>query len=150
MQPVGVRSGGVVSPTLQRWVIGAPDPALNTIVCDGSGGITTQLNAVGDANQVRCRRDCVEAHEQSHKADALYENAKICEGVAAGKTVRPKRGRQKNQTEVDASNAELDCLTPKLPTADATCRPIIEARVTQMKEYRQKYRDLGDRPEPGT
>jgi hypothetical protein len=63
-------------------------------------------------------------------------------------TVRPSRGRQKNDTEQFASNNEIDCLEPKLPTADAVCRPILEDRIKQMKEYRNKYIDLGDKPDP--
>ena len=139
IQPLGIRAGGIGRPALQRWSVEAPVPGINTIVCDGTGGITTQLGAVGDANHVRCRRDCVETHEQSHRADALYENPKICKGEAAGRTVRPHRGNQKKETERFASSAEIDCLTTKLPTADAVCRPILLNRIQQMREYRESF-----------
>jgi len=139
IQPLGIRAGGIGRAALQRWSVEALLPGINTIVCDGAGGITTQLGAVGDANHVRCRRDCVETHEQSHRADALYENSNICKGEAAGRTVRPRRGNQKKETERFASSAEIDCLTIKLPTADAVCRPILLNRIQQMREYRESF-----------
>src|SRR5690349_9538710 len=47
---LGIRSRGIGRPTLQRWSVEAPIAGINTIVCDGSGGITTQRGAPGDAN----------------------------------------------------------------------------------------------------
>jgi hypothetical protein len=137
--PVQIQTMPVGNPILQRWSIGDPVPGINTIVCDGSGGITTQLGATGNADQTRCLRDCIEEHEQSHRTDALAENANICSGVTAGRTVRPNAGTQRNQTEIRASNVEIACLRGKLPTADATCRPIINSRITQMEAYRDSF-----------
>ncbi|OPY75276.1 MAG: hypothetical protein A4E63_00387 [Syntrophorhabdus sp. PtaU1.Bin050] len=138
------RSTGRMSVTegvlIQRWVIGNPAPGINTIVCNGSGGIDTQLGATGNAQQTACLRDCIEAHEQSHRSDALAENANICSGTTAGKTVCPSNAAQRKDTEIRASNVEINCLKGKLPTADATCKPIINARITQIEAYRDSFK----------
>jgi hypothetical protein len=125
---------------LQRWSIGSPVPGINTIVCNGSGGVATQLGATGDAQQTACLRDCIEIHEQSHRADALAENANICSAATAGNTVRPDAGAQQKATEIKASNAEITCLRGKLAGASATCQPIINTRITQMEAYRDSFR----------
>jgi hypothetical protein len=131
---------GTIGPMLQRWSIGDPTPGLNTIVCDGSGGISVQLGNTGDANQTLCLSDCMRQHEMSHRSDALAANANICRGVVAGKTVRTEAGAPQKATEIAASNAEITCLQGKKPTATATCSPIIAARITQMEAYRNSFR----------
>ena len=62
---------------LQRWSIGAPVPGINTIVCNGSGGIKVQAGATGNAQQTKCLKHCIIQHEKSHRGDALAENSKI-------------------------------------------------------------------------
>lgn len=125
---------------LQRWSIGAPVPGINTIVCNGSGGIKVQAGATGNAQQTKCLKTCIVQHENSHRADALAENAAICKSQASGKTVRPDNGTQRKKTEIKASNVEITCLNNKLPKASGTCKPIIKARITQMKAYRDSFK----------
>jgi len=124
---------------IQRWSIGDPVPGINTIICDGSGNVAVQIGHIGDAKQTACLRDCVERHEQSHRSDAIAENASICKGVVSGKTVRPNAGAQRNATEIRASNVEIDCLKAKLPTA-GDCTGIINSRITQMEAYRDSFK----------
>jgi hypothetical protein len=138
--PVRVQAAPNGSTILQRWSIGDPVAGINTIVCNGSGGITTQLGATGNADQTRCLKDCIESHEQSHRADALAEKANICSGVAAGKTVRPDAGAQQKATEIKASNAEINCLTPQLPKVGEVCKNIMQARIKQMEAYRDSFK----------
>ncbi|MCL7412006.1 MAG: DUF4157 domain-containing protein [ANME-2 cluster archaeon] len=125
---------------LQRWSIGAPVSGINTIVCNGSGGIDVQAGATGNAQQTKCLKQCIVQHEKSHRADALAENAKICNSQASGKTVRPDNGTQRKKTEIKASNVEITCLNNTLPKASGTCKPIIKARITQMKAYRDSFK----------
>jgi hypothetical protein len=140
VQQKGSQGGGAVSSMLQRWSIGDPVAGINTIVCDGSGGITTQLGATGNAEQTRCLKDCIEQHEQSHRSDALVAKANICTGVDAGKTVRPDAGAEQKATEIKASNVEIDCLRAKLPKADGGCKKIEQDRISQIEKYRDSFK----------
>jgi Domain of unknown function (DUF4157) len=126
--------------TIQRWSADGPAPGTtNTIVCDGSGGIRVQIGTANDATGLACMRDCLEAHEASHGADALAANAKVCDGAANGSQVVFGAGEQK-PSEIKASQAEIDCLNAKLPTANATCKPRIQQRITQMIAYRDSFK----------
>lgn len=138
--PIKIRAVTGGSAMLQRWGVYAPIAGINTIVCDGSGGITTQIGNVGNADATRCLSDCVEAHEQSHRADALAEKANICSGEASGRTVRPNAGAQRNATEIKASNAEIACIRPQIPRVGEVCKGIMERRITQMEAYRDSFK----------
>jgi hypothetical protein len=122
-----------------RWVTGAPVAGVNTIVCDGSGGVRVQLGATGNADQTACLSDCMRRHEESHRADALASNASICNGEGANRIVTVDTQAERSATEIRASNVEIACLRAKLPTASATCRPIITSRITQMEAYRDSF-----------
>jgi hypothetical protein len=127
--------------TVQRWHVDGPsDASLNTIVCDGSGGVRVQLGNVGNADQTRCLSDCVRQHEGSHRSDALAANANLCRDKADGSQVLMDGRPEQQASEIAASNVEIACLQGRLPTADATCRPIITARITQMEAYRDSFR----------
>src|SRR5574337_1653454 len=142
-------SPGLVSPgiiqranarVLQRWTVnGRASPARNTIVCDGSGGIRVQVSNANDATGFGCVGDCVLRHEESHKADALAANAKVCDGSADASQLNFSAGEQK-PSEIKASQVEIDCLNAKKPSASATCKPYVEARITQMIAYRDSFK----------
>jgi Domain of unknown function (DUF4157) len=138
--PLRIGAQFVGTTALQRWSIGDPVAGINTIICDGSGGVTTQLGATGNADQTRCLKDCIEAHEQSHRSDALAEKANICSGTPAGKTVRPDAGAQQKATEIKASNVEIGCLTPQLDKVGEVCKGIMQGRITQMQAYRDSFK----------
>jgi uncharacterized protein DUF4157 len=127
------------SSTLQRKAVtGAPDPAINTIICDGSGGISVQLGNTGTADQTACLSDCMKKHEETHKADALADNAKICDGQSANRIVTFDTQAERSATEIKSSNAEIDCLKAKPETAK--CKTIIKDRIKQMKTYRDSFK----------
>ncbi len=137
--PVRIQATASDTATIQRWSVNGPaNPALNTIVCDGSGGIAVQAGATGNAQQTACLRDCIVRHEESHRADALAENANICNGKRAGSQLLFGPGQQ-GPSEIRASNVEIGCLRAKLPRASDVCRPIINARITQMEAYRDSF-----------
>ncbi|MGB8218590.1 MAG: DUF4157 domain-containing protein [Candidatus Methanoperedens sp.] len=123
---------------IQRaWVTGPPTPGINTIVCDGSGGISVQAGATGNTQQTACLRDCIITHENSHRADALAANATVCNGQTANRIVTVDTQPERRATEVKASNAEITCLRAR-PDTDA-CRATISARITQMESYRDSF-----------
>jgi len=125
---------------IQRWTVCDGDPSLNTIICNGSGVIDVQLGGTGNANQTTCLSDCMRKHEESHKADALAANSKICVGQTAGKIPCFSGPAEQKPSEIKASNVEIDCLKLKKPNASATCKPIIESRITQMIGYRDSFK----------
>jgi hypothetical protein len=124
---------------IQRWSADGPAPATtNTIVCDGSGGIRVQIGTANHPSSLPCLVNCLTRHEESHRADALAANAEVCSGAANGSQVNFGPGEQ-NPSERRASQVEIDCLNAALPTATATCRPIIQQRITQMIAYRDSF-----------
>ena len=125
---------------VQRWSADGPAPkTTNTIVCDGAGSIRVQIGTANDAGSLPCMVDCLTKHEESHKSDALAANAEVCKGSADGNQVNFGPGEQK-PSEIKASQVEIDCLNAKLPTATATCKPSIEARIKQMITYRDSFK----------
>jgi hypothetical protein len=139
--PVRVQPLTMGQMTLQRWSVDGPAVAtLNTIVCDGSGGVRVQLGGTGNADQTRCLSDCMRSHELSHRADVLAVNADICKDKADGSQVNTAAGDEQKATEIKASNAEIDCLTPQIPRVGEVCKKIIQDRVTQMRAFRDSFR----------
>ncbi len=124
---------------LQRWSADGPaDASLNTIVCDGSGGVRVQLSNANDPTSFACVGDCITPHENSHKADALKANPKVCQGVADGSQLNFGSGEQK-PSEIKASQVEIDCLKAKKSPSKA-CKPHIKARLKQMRKYRDSFK----------
>ena len=143
--PPALTSGPAQSRTgatgvIQRWSADGPaDRAINTIVCDGSGGIRVQMSTGNDPAGTACVGDCVRKHEGSHRADALATNATVCKEKADGSQVNCTVEEQK-PTEIKASQVEIDCLNAKLPAAGTDCRPAIQARIRTMTAYRDSFR----------
>jgi RHS repeat-associated protein len=106
---------------------------LNTIVCDGQGGITSHVGSPGyTENQVKAYRDCIQAHENVHRMDALQSDSHICEGKPQGTLVAPADKPTKFDTEMRAHFAEVECLKKKLQDCDECdeeCRCFIEQRI---------------------
>jgi len=136
-----VRAPGV----LQRWSTDGPaDKGTNTIVCDGSGGIRVQVSTGNDPNGFKCVGDCVIKHEQSHRADALAADPRVCKrwywsDYDDGTQVTMDASEQK-PSEIKASQVEIDCLDAKLPTASNECKPWIESRRKVMVAYRDSFK----------
>ncbi len=123
---------------LRSWVVGgAATPGINTIKCDGKGGIVVQAEGTGNAVQTACLKDCIIRHEESHKTDALAANAKICKGATSGNIVTVNTAAERKATEVKASNVEVNCLKAKPETK--ACKTIIANRITQMIAYRDSF-----------
>jgi hypothetical protein len=106
-----------------------PDPLPNTIVCNGHGGMRIQIGKPGPSPQVaKCTGDCVEVHEQSHLADAMASNPKICRGQADGVIIGFSNFDEQKSGEIKAYTAELDCLESKMKARCKDClQPLIDA-----------------------
>jgi hypothetical protein len=131
---------------LQRWTTdGAADPGINTIVCDGSGGVRVQLSNSDKSPCVPCDIDCQIKHEQSHRADALASDPRVCKrwywsDYQDSTQVSMSDTTEQKASEIKASQVEIDCLNAKLPTASATCKPCHENRIKQMIAYRDSFK----------
>ncbi|MGH7525493.1 MAG: DUF4157 domain-containing protein [Gemmatimonadales bacterium] len=126
---------------LQRWSVNGPAIArLNTIVCNGAGGIRVQLGSTGNADQTRCLSDCMRSHELSHAGDALGSDKDICKGKVSGSQINTAGGAERKATEIKASNAELGCLRPQVAKVGVVCKKIIEARIKQIEGYRDSFK----------
>lgn len=123
------------------WVVGPPARDINTVVCDGNGGIRIQIsgNAPGPLD---CIIDCLRAHEQEHINQIQRAAPGICQGQPPGTTVRFSDPTEQAVNEVRASEVELNCLRsldkrcPARPSCDST----IASRIRQMEEYRDRFR----------
>jgi RHS repeat-associated protein len=132
IDPTGLQSQG-------SYGLRPPNPNINTHVCDGHGGQVPQIANMGPPAQRRCLMDCAVRHEIIHVIESTTAVPTICVGQPAG-TVIGSSGLTHNTTEVDASNAEIDCLRKKLdlPCGGGRCRHFILQRILQMQDYRDR------------
>jgi RHS repeat-associated protein len=107
--PVGI----VDSNGLQGWSLGPADLGKNTTVCDGKGGITTQLQPLSPLND-KCLSDCMLLHELIHVEQIIRAGAGwVCRDGNRGQIVQmPATVSQ--QFEKTAYAVERDCLRRKL------------------------------------
>jgi RHS repeat-associated protein len=89
--------------------IGPPNPNVNTVVCDGSGGMRVQLAPQFVATHSSDMQFCAILHEQSHIDSTNLIDPDICEGADDGATVR-KTASERAGSEYVATTLELDCL----------------------------------------
>jgi RHS repeat-associated protein len=90
------------------------DPTINTVVCNGHGGMRIQIGMPRSSPlQEKCTEDCIKAHEGSHLADDTAANPKICKGKAKGAVIGFSNPDEQKVGEIKAYTAELDCLNNK-------------------------------------
>jgi hypothetical protein len=133
VDPTGLQSRG-------GYGLRPPNPNINTHVCDGHGGQVPQMGGnFPSPMQKKCLFDCMVRHEITHTIESTIAVPTICVGQPAG-TVVGSSGLTHDTTEVNASNAEIDCLSKKLdtPCGGGPCRDIILNRILQMQDYRDK------------
>jgi RHS repeat-associated protein len=124
-----------VDPTGLQWRTGGPeDPNVNTIVCNGQGGINVQI-----VDTDTCITDCERVHEEKHIRDALAANSHICRNAPRGTSILVF-GPQRNATEIAASALEILCLQKKLKKGCDSCRQDIEDRIRTMRTYRDSFK----------
>jgi RHS repeat-associated protein len=90
--------------------VGPPNPNINTIVCNGKGGIAIQT---GDPNNPpsRCVMQCVLEHEATHLRNALKTAPAICVGQPAGVTVANADDAARWRSELAAYQVSVECLS---------------------------------------
>lgn len=133
IDPLGLQAKG-------GWGTLPPNPKANTHVCDGHGGQMVQLGSPGTPELAACLGDCMRVHEETHIRDSMAGAPKNCVGKPAG-TLVGSWGQTHDNTEVAASNAEIDCLKDKLKKEQCgggSCTNIINDRIKQMEGYRDK------------
>jgi hypothetical protein len=117
----------------------APGTA-NTIICNGNGNIISQVAPLDPVNQ-ECLGDCILQHEESHRQDAIRQNAQVCIGKPRGTYVLFSNTAEQKAGEIKASEIEIMCLRNKIsPTSCNSCDEIILDRIKQMERYRDRFR----------
>jgi len=149
--PIGLRGGlstftyAKNAPTLHVDPLGLqsfhpPNPALNTVVCDGNGGIIPQFsNNNGDLS---CGiGECITAHENKHISDLQMNGfGSACSGRPRGTIVSFNTNCQLYQSEVAASEVELACLRGKCKDKCGDCKTRLETRIAQIEESLQAHK----------
>jgi RHS repeat-associated protein len=137
-----------IDPYGLKWGIDESDAKINTIVCDGKGGIEVQIGTANDAEALKCTKGCIEAHERSHMADALAFDKNICKDVAKGRIPGFLDQKERSESEIKASNVEITCLEAELKKCPAECKDTIKRRIKQMEEYRDGFKAPAAAPAP--
>ena len=146
--PIGLRGGintytyGLASPLVLIDPFGLQsifpaNPALNTVVCDGKGHLSTQLSNRLTPILEKCISNCLLVHEFSH-VDDFFANGSgttICKNQPKG--VRPGIANA-DASENKAYGIELRCLRDTLGSLPSCheCRPVIERRIDDIKRMR--------------
>ncbi len=117
---------------------GDSNPNASTIVCDGNGGVSAQVEPIGDPLTKRCISDCIFRHELSHANDALRSNPNICKGKKAGEQIIYSDRKEQSASEIKANNVEIDCLKEKLK-CPSDCDPVIKRRIKVVEDYRDGF-----------
>lgn len=132
-----------IDPTGLQQVVGTlpKDPRANTIVCDGHGHISVQIGfpeTLGDGSPkaIQCLIGCAQVHEESHRADALASNPKVCKGKGLRGRIVAFDPVGTRASEVKADDAELECLRNELDHGCKGCGPIILERIGTVENHR--------------
>lgn len=99
----------------KKWQPSGPlNPAANTIVCDGKGGVKVRLADPANPKN-KCIMDCVLNHEIVHRAQATSTTPGVCAGQPAGQPVAAATADYQHEVEYNAYTAEEDCLLKRCP-----------------------------------
>lgn len=102
-----------------------PGTTGSTIICDGNGGVTVQMQSLSPLYQ-KCIGDCIMAHENSHMQDVLKADPNICAGKPKGTLITYSSIQEKRASEIKAITIELNCLINKLALPCPECEVIIK------------------------
>lgn len=120
---------------LGLWGIAPPDANINTITCDGSGGITPQI-VNKNPKRFKCVGDCTREHEESHAEDALAAAPDICKGQPRGVIVGFTSDQERVASEHKAFYRSLECLGRLLAGSGlGCCTDEIEAEIQFLTDY---------------
>ena len=128
-----------------RAAIGEIDKGINTVVCNGRGGVEVLLDDPMNSD-VPCIVDCLKVHEASHRKDALRLNPTVCRGIPKGVGLSWE-DREQLSSEERAHQAELKCLEAKLRANPCNrCKKQIENRIRDIKIEFLPYYKKGQDP----
>ena len=120
-----------------------------TIVCNGSDGYRVKLEGtwVNKEPYIKCGiRDCVRAHEESHKADWEKRFPDGCKGKKDGDPVPtggPGYADFLRQSECRSYTGEVPCGESLLASASAECKPTVENQLNVWKKRKKSYCEGG-------
>ena len=116
--------------------LGQPVPGINTIVCNGTGSIVTQLQTLTGIEN-KCIGDCMLIHELVHVDQVFNQgNATICKGQPKGMQV-PVIGTE-SQVEGPPYQAEHACLLKRLQNQPCgPCTATINSRMNTISRFMQ-------------
>lgn len=122
------------------YVYYPPDPSINTVVCDGSGGLIPQIPKWGEPYD-KCLGDCMREHEVVHILDLLRAGSNACAGRPAGTVITFDTLRQVRESERRALQHEIDCLRKKKSqvTNCDECKQAIDDRIKQLQTTKSQY-----------
>jgi RHS repeat-associated protein len=111
---------------------------INTIVCNGSGGIAVQIPTDQDLS---CGiGNCIWRHENQHRREALASNPSVCRNVAKGIQVDFSNDQEGKASEIAASTIEIDCLEAALKKAKCDhCKEDIQQYKKKVEDYRRYF-----------
>lgn len=121
---------------LQPRATGAlPPEGMNTIVCDGKGGITDWLDMRDlTIREQQCAHKCAKVHEMVHARDSLALDPNVCKDQPFGSEVAlaPGSERLRNEDEYRAYKASAACFRREPTTSSA-------ARLKCCKDYWERF-----------
>ncbi|RUL68364.1 RHS repeat-associated core domain-containing protein [Dyella choica] len=108
----------------------------STIICDGNGQIVVFV-----ADSDSCTKDCVAAHEEVHRQEAMMSNINVCHDQPYGMQVKLGDQVTTDKSEVRAFEKELDCLRKKLAALKNCdkCRQEIEKEINTVAQQAINY-----------
>jgi hypothetical protein len=130
---------------LPTSIIGLPENAGGTVVCDGFGGFMIHLVNVGMSDfDLECLFDCFVQHENAHILDLEAFYPDICDEGDPMQQIGFNAPIYTNITESTAYNIEKICLENKNKECNQ-CKSVIDARITFIDRMIY-YHDRGYNP----
>jgi RHS repeat-associated protein len=118
---------------------GKRDPTINTIVCDGKGGVRPSLSDKEEKCGCGPGKKCAVEHEKSHIEDVLAENPDICKGKKDGVQVYTYSTKQLNASERKAYDKEIECVKENAADFTKECSTSAEDYIKELQEKRKEY-----------
>jgi hypothetical protein len=117
----------------------SPNPASNTVICDGDGDVIPQI---APGQDLSCGLGkCIEVHENHHINDLKKGGGGgVCKGKPKGMIVTFPECKT-HRSEMGASGAEIVCLQASLDGADCGCKKRINKRIDDMRDYQRDHFD---------
>jgi hypothetical protein len=109
------------------------------ITCDSNGNSVPRYFPLGEPDRKCGVMKCVQEHEMQHIRDIAPFGRKLCRFVTPGDPISlPSRTRA--QTEANAYQVSVDCLTKLFQGASWECKPRIRQLIDVAAQKRDQFR----------